>query len=317
MSPHRKCYLNGSFGCKNVILKYFFHKSSESLFSCGVIRKGKMTIYQLAIVQMDSGPDRTANLARLESLIAASAEEGANLVALPETVNAIVSGSFSQVAEPIPGFSIEALAKLARRHGIWLHCGSIVEQNPGGLPWNTSVLLNPEGNIVATYRKLHLFDVNIDNGPRVRESDNFSSGHEISSIQTPLGKFGFTICYDLRFPELFRSLALSGAEVIFVPANFTQNTGRRHWETLLRARAIENACYIIAPAQCGSKPQYQAHGHSLAIGPDGEILASLANDEGVALTLIDLEKVREARRQIPVLANRRSDLFGSVNDSCF
>lgn len=271
--------------------------------------------YLTGIIQMDSTDDLTANLARIELFAAQAAGLGARLISLPETANIIASDPGGH-AEPVPGPTTGRLAALARRHGLWIHGGSLWEKNDGGRPWNTTVLINPEGEVAARYRKLHLFDVEVEGGPDIRESDSISPGREIVSVDTDLGRLGFAICYDLRFPELFRLLALAGAEVIFVPACFAETTGRAHWESLLRARAIENGCYILAAAQCGRKPKYRAHGHSLAIGPWGDIIAARPEGEGCLLAEIDLDSVKAARRQIPGLANRRDDVYSLGAAAC-
>ena len=269
-----------------------------------------MSCYLAGIIQMDSTADLAGNLDRIEFLTDKAAAAGARLISLPETAN-VIAADPARHAETIPGPTTERLAALARRHGLWLHGGSLWEKDErAGKPWNTTVLINPEGKVVSRYCKLHLFDVEVEDGPGFRESDLISPGEWIVKTNTDLGRFGFTICYDLRFPELFRLLALGGAEVIFVPACFTETTGRAHWEPLLRARAIENGCYVLAAAQCGRKPKYQAHGHSLAVNPWGEIIACQPAGEGFILAEIDLEAVKAARRQIPALANRRDDIYG-------
>lgn len=229
-------------------------------------------------------------------------------MSLPETSNVITTLA-TEASEIIPGPTTSRLSALARRHELWLHSGSQWEKNPGGRPWNTTVLFNPDGEIVAKYRKLHLFDVVVSQNLTVNESDITSPGEEIVLARTSLGRLGLAICYDLRFPELFRLLALAGADVIFVPANFTAATGRAHWESLLRARAIENGCYILAAAQCGLKPQYQAHGHSLILNPWGEIIAGAQDQEELITADINLEEVAQARQKIPNLANRREDIY--------
>ena len=291
-----------------------------------------MSGYLAGIVQMDSTADLAGNLDRIEFFVEKAAAAGARLVSLPETAN-LIAADPAKAAETIPGPTTERLAALARRHGLWIHGGSLWEKEAGerispvpaeplehhgrpneikpppGKPWNTTVLIDPEGKAVSRYQKLHLFDVEVEDGPSFRESDHISPGQWMVRTDTEFGRFGFTICYDLRFPELFRLLALGGAEVIFVPACFTEATGRAHWEPLLRARAIENGCYILAAAQCGLKPKYLAHGHSLAVSPWGEIIARQPEGEGLILAEIDLEAVKAARRQIPALANRRDDIY--------
>lgn len=268
-----------------------------------------MKKYRLGLIQMDTGPKLDDNLNRIEKMIAQAASEGARLVCLPETANIIPEKNLSHYAESPDGRTVSHLKALAVYFGLWIHGGSFLEKNPAGLPWNTSPLIDPAGRLVASYRKLHLFDVKVKGGPSVRESKHMAAGDRIVLSPTELGRFGLTVCYDLRFPELFRLMALSGAEVIFIPANFTSHTGRRHWESLLRARAIENACYVVAAGQCGRKPRYQAYGHSLIISPDGEILGELGDEEAALTVEIDLDEVSKCRSEIPGLQNRREDIY--------
>lgn len=262
-----------------------------------------------ALIQLDSTANQGDNFKRIENLVEQAAAQGARLAALPEFAGGIMPVDSPNWSEEFIGPTTNFLSSLARRHGLWIHGGSFRESNPGRPPFNTSVFIDPAGKIRATYRKIHLFSIDIDGGPTFRESDHTSAGGEISVHQCDLGIFGFSICYDLRFPEMFRLMALSGAQAVFVPACFTQSTGPAHWECLLRARAIENGCYIIAAAQCGSKPAYQAHGHSLAVDPWGTVIAELGDGEGLCLAEIDFNKTLETRKKIPVLKNRREDVY--------
>ena len=268
-----------------------------------------MNQYVIAAIQMCTNDDRERNLHRVEEMTEEAVARGAKLVALPEVMNVASEDSILFPPECIDGDTIQRMGKLAEKHGIFLHCGSIREAGPGGKRYNASVLLNPKGEVAAVYRKLHLFDVQIENGPCVRESERDLPGGEIVAADTELGRLGFTICYDMRFPELYRLLSLEGAQVIFVPANFTKPTGEAHWHILLRARAIENNCYIVAPAQSGSKPHFEAYGHSVIIDPWGNILAELPLGEGVITAQIDLDMVEKMRSQLGSLQNRRADLY--------
>ena len=263
----------------------------------------------IALIQLDSTSHRDDNFKRIEKLVSRAAAGGARLVALPEFSGDIRPADSPQWSEDLAGPTATFLSALARRHGLWIHGGSFRESNSPRPPFNTSVFIDPAGQIRAIYRKIHLFDVEITEGPSFTESDHTSAGEKIVVHQSGLGVFGFSICYDLRFPEMFRLMALRGAQVIFVPANFTRATGQAHWECLLRARAIENGCYIVAAAQCGLKPEYQAHGHSLVIDPWGTIVAELGDSEDVCLAEINIEIVSEARKKIPALTNRREDVY--------
>ncbi len=213
--------------------------------------------------------------------------------------------------ESVPGYSTEILARKARQHGIFIHCGTLKESIPGGdgRAYNTTVMLNGAGTIIATYRKLHTFDVTLPDGTIYDESAHIKPGSEIVAVDTALGRLGFAICYDIRFPELFRLLALAGAQIIFTPANFTMPTGKDHWEPILRARAIENGCYIVAPAQIGKKPKFAAFGNSMVVDPWGTVIARSKDEPGVTIAEIDLDFLDKIRSQIPSLRNRRSDVY--------
>lgn len=261
-----------------------------------------------AAVQMDTQNDKQSNLRQMEAYIDEAASKGANLIAFPEVVNML--SELPEYAEPIPGPTTELLARKAREHGVWIHGGSISEVN-GESPrtFNASVLIDPAGKIAATYRKLHNFDMILPDGSSVRESDNKEPGSEIVTAQTELGTLGFAICYDMRFPELFRLMRLQGAELIFLPANFTMPTGKDHWEPILRARAIENGVYIIAPNQIGVKEKFTAYGNSMIIDPWGTVIARASDKPGVILAEIDLDYLYAVRQKNPSVENRRTDLY--------
>ncbi len=264
--------------------------------------------YLAAAIQIDTQNDKAANWREMERLLDEAAERGARLAVFPETVN-VLSGE-AAFAEPIPGPTTERLSRKAREHGIWIHGGSISRVNPnGGRTYNTSVLINPAGEVVAEYSKLHNFDMTLPDGSCVRESDRKEPGREIVTVQTELGCLGFAICYDLRFPELFRLLALAGAEIVFLPANFTMPTGKDHWEPLLRARAIENACYVLAPNQIGVKERFTAYGNSMIVDPWGTVLARAADKPGVIVAEIDLDYLDAVRQRNPIFQNRREDVY--------
>ncbi|PIE54340.1 MAG: hydrolase [Dethiosulfovibrio peptidovorans] len=271
-----------------------------------------MRQFVAAAAQMDSGPDRHSNLMRMESLIQEAGDKGASLVVFPE-MSVILPSTGSErrnATESIPGPSVDFLAARARSARIWVHCGSILERVDGDeRSYNTSVLLDPDGSIAAIYRKIHLFDVDIDQGPSVTESTSYAPGKEIVAVQTDLGIIGLSICYDLRFPELFRILALRGAQLLTVPACFTAATGKEHWEPLLRARAIENLAYVIAPGQIGKKPRYNANGKSMIVDPWGTVIACKASGEGLILAEIDLDRVDTLRKSLPNLTNRRPETY--------
>jgi predicted amidohydrolase len=230
-------------------------------------------------------------------------------VALPEYVDYLGEREGKEaIAETIPGPTSERFAAKAQEHGIHLLGGSVHERTdtPGKF-YNTSVLYGPNGDILAKYRKIHLFDIDITGNVSANESATIEPGEEIVTADVDGHTVGLTICYDLRFPELYRLLALDGAEVLFVPAAFTMFTGKDHWHVLLRARAIENQAFVIAPGQVGAHEpnNSQCYGHSVVIDPWGVVLADGANSEGVVVTDLDFEHLRKMRREVPSLANRR------------
>jgi predicted amidohydrolase len=267
---------------------------------------------RVAAVQMNSQDDKAANVARAEHWIDEAAAQGADLVALPETFDFCGPPERrAEHAEPIPGPTTERLAAKAREHDLYLHGGSLLEKGgTGGRVFNTSVLINPEGAIIATYRKLHLFDIDVPGRVRYCESRTFQAGEEVVTADTEFGRVGLTICYDLRFPELYRRLAAWRARLIFVPAAFTLHTGKDHWSVLLRARAIENQVYMVAPAQFGAAPpNVLYYGHSMIVDPWGTVLAQASDREGIIVADLDFAFQEQIREVLPCLRHRREDLF--------
>ena len=269
---------------------------------------------KVALVQLDAGPDPEANVRRGAELATEAARDGARLVALPEYLQYRGSDDgYRASARPIPGPWTEPFAAVARAHATWILIGSLAETSGDpARPFNTSVLLAPDGTVVARYRKIHLFDVTVEDGPVDRESDRVSPGDRAVVADVDGVRIGLSICYDLRFPELYRALALAGAEVLTVPANFTERTGRDHWEVLLRARAIENGAYVLAPSQVGGPPGQPAFGRSMVVDPWGTIVAQALDRVGLVTAELDLGRVRSIRRQIPALANRRPEATDRV-----
>jgi predicted amidohydrolase len=308
----------------------------------------------VALVQLDAADDVAANVAAAVDLADEAASRGARLIALPESLQqrGSVAGYRASAAQ-VPGPVTDPFAALARRHRTWILLGSVAE--PSADPWrpyNTSVLLAPDGTVAATYRKIHLFDVQVDDVTADRESDratpgtsavvadidvaepgsepagardaagtNAQAGAPSAAQRNPSGdprraahrshvRLGLTVCYDLRFPELYRALALAGAEVLCVPANFTERTGRDHWEVLLRARAIENGAYVLAPAQCGRPPSGPAaYGHSMVVDPWGIVVAQASDGPGLVFAELDPRRIAGARERLPMLAHRRPEAY--------
>lgn len=270
-----------------------------------------MTKFIAAAIQMDTQDNKAENLRQMESFVDEAADREARLIGMPEFVNYTGDreGELAN-AETIPGPTILRMAAKAKEHGVWLHCGSIPETIPGERKvYNTSVLLNPNGEVSAVYRKLHLFNVEVANGPSFQESRTKKAGEEIVLAETDLAIIGMSTCYDVRFPELYRIMALRGAQVFFVPSMFTFHTGKDHWEPLLRTRAIENGCYVIAPAQMGLKKAFATYGHSLIIDPWGNCIAASGDKEGIITAEIDLDYLYKVRSQLPSLQNRRAEVY--------
>ena len=254
------------------------------------------------------GPDRFEDLGRAGALVADAAHVGAELVVLPELFAALGrNAAMRAAAEPRHGPTLAWASEQARTHGVHLVAGSFVEQDGDEL-FNTSCLVGPDGELVATYRKVHLFDVGVP-GAETRESDTFSSGS--GPVVARLGddgpELGLTVCYDLRFPELFRIETLMGARIVTVPSAFTRATGEPHWELLLRARAVEDQVGVVAAAQWGTSPDgVVRHGHALVVDPWGRVLADAGPEgDGLAVADLDLDDVDAVRAKLPSLANRR------------
>jgi predicted amidohydrolase len=267
---------------------------------------------RVAAVQLNSTADRGSNLAVADRLTRAAAADGARLIVLPEKWTAIGSDEQSRVAaEPLDGPSIGWAREIAGELGIDLVAGSILERVEGHERLaNTSVHVDPSGEVKAVYRKLHMFDVEVD-GRTYRESELEEPGDEIITSETADGvELGLSICYDLRFPELYRILAVRGARVLSVPAAFTLATTRDHWETLLRARAIENQAFVIAANQVGEHPAGQrSGGRSMIVDPWGLVLAQAHDAEGYIVADLDLRRQEEIRARLPALANRRPEVY--------
>ena len=264
--------------------------------------------YLAAVIQMAAGPDKAANLERAERLIRLAAARGANLVALPEVFNWRGKRAEEQTAaETLEGQTVTRMSGLARDLRVHLVAGSITELAPGHAQnYNTSILFGPDGSLLAVYRKIHLFDVDLPGRVTVKESDAKLYGSQVVSASTAVGKIGMSVCYDIRFPELYRELVFSGAQIITVPSAFTFPTGEAHWETLIRARAIENQVYMIAPAQFGPNVHgFSDYGNSMIVDPWGRVLARAADQEGVVVAPVDLEYQERVRRELPSLKHAR------------
>jgi len=261
-----------------------------------------------AAIQMNTGRDKAANLERAERLIRTAAGRGAEFVTLPEVFNWRGRRSDGPPeSENLDGPTLTLMARIAAELKIHLLAGSIHESVPGETrSYNTSVLIGPDGARLAIYRKIHLFDVDIPGRVTIRESDGMLPGIEPVCAASAIGKIGLTICYDLRFPELYRELAFAGARIITVPSAFTFPTGEAHWEILMRSRAVENQVYVVAPAQFGPNVHgFSDYGNSMIIDPWGRVLARAGDHEDVIIAPIDFDYLETVRRNLPALSHVR------------
>ncbi len=266
--------------------------------------------FRAALIQMRSGRDMARNLADAAEMIRAARAQGAQFVATPEMTNILETDRprlFSLARSESEDASVAGFAALARDLGLWLNVGSLALKGPGEKLVNRSLLFSPDGLVAARYDKIHLFDVDLPDGERIRESAAYESGGTARLAALPWGGLGLTVCYDIRFPGLYLSLAKAGAGIFTVPSAFTVPTGEAHWHVLLRARAIETGSFVLAAAQgglheCGRR----TYGHSLAVSPWGEVLAEAADEPRVLVFEIDTDKIGLARRRIPALHHGRT-----------
>lgn len=267
--------------------------------------------FKAGVVQLRSGVDEAANLKAASSLIREAAAKGADFISTPEITNLFEPDRKALAAKTTlqqENISVRGFSELAAELKRWLHIGSLVLKAEDGKALNRSLLFAPDGKVVAAYNKIHLYDVDLPNGDRYRESDVYQAGAEAVTVALPFCNLGLAICYDMRFPLLHHALAQAGANVIVLPAAFTVPTGQAHWHVLLRARAIETGSFVISAAQGGDHGNGRStYGHSLVVNPWGEVIAELAHDEpGVLMAEIDIAKSIDARSRIPALQNTRS-----------
>lgn len=269
---------------------------------------------KLALVQCTSSANIEANIAMLSPMIAHAARQGAQLVATPENsfymeTSGVKLPAYTQDNHP----GLLAAQEWARTHNIWILVGSIFCAAGADKSYNRSLLIDPKGKVSAAYDKIHLFDVEVGDGQIYRESARIAPGNKVIITMLPECMLGMTVCYDVRFPHLYRNLAKQGAQLIAVPAAFTQITGEAHWHILLRARAIENGCFIIAPAQTGEHAGgRRTYGHSLVVDPWGTIIADGGTEPGVTVVDIDLSEVEKVRKKLPSLEHDRDYLLPTI-----
>jgi len=263
-----------------------------------------------AVVQMTSTADVERNLASAESLVRRAASLGARFVSLPENFAFLRSEGEPVVeAQALDGTWVRRMSGLARELGITLLLGSLPEKvaaNDHHRVHNTSVLLGPDGATIAVYRKIHLFDIDLPGMEHLKESRAVRPGEDAVVARAPFGLLGLTICYDVRFPELYRALVRAGARVLAVPSAFTERTGKDHWEVLLRARAVENLAYVVAAAQVGHHGRGRSsHGHAMIVDPWGAVMAQVPDGQGVAVAELDFARQDRLRRELPALDHTR------------
>ena len=264
---------------------------------------------RVACLQVTSGPDMGKNIEVGCKSLRAAQDQGAELALMPENVGFLGPGKeMLQQATVEPSHpALSAFCEMSAKTGMWTLIGSLAVLDAAGSLVNRSFLVNGTGSIVARYDKIHMFDVDLPGGEQYRESDRYKPGAAACLASTPWATIGLTVCYDIRFPHLYRRLAQRGAQVFTVPSAFTRPTGVAHWHVLLRARAIENGCYVLAPAQCGIHYGKRAtYGHSLIVDPWGEIMEDAGQDPGVIVAELDLTKVISARNSLPSLHHDRS-----------
>lgn len=269
---------------------------------------GRKTV--VAAIQMSSTPDKEQNKATAEALIRSAVSSGTELVALPELWSCHgLEKVYKENAEPIPGPTTEFLSGMARELGVYVLGGSILEEAGSEKMYNTSTFFTPDGELAAVYRKIHLFDVKAPDREYL-ESASIAPGEKVVTAKAGAAMLGLSVCYDVRFPELYRLLALRGVEVLAVPAAFTLQTGKDHWEVLLRARAIENQAFVVAPAQWGQKADGRwTYGRSMIVDPWGTVISQCPDRDGHALATLDLEYLNRFRTDFPALANRQPQAY--------
>lgn len=266
---------------------------------------------KIAICQMNVGSDKNANLGKASQMIGMAAGQGAEVIVLPEIFNSpYQTDLFPLYAEPFPGPSTNFLAAAAKKYGVCLIGGSIVEQDSDGLIYNSSFVFDEQGNFLARHRKVHLFDIDITGKISFRESDTLAAGDAITMFNYKSIGFGLMICYDCRFPELARAAVLEGAKIFIIPAAFNLTTGPAHWELLMRSRAVDNQVFIAAASPARNPAaSYQAWGHSMVVDPWGTIIQEAGINEEIVFAELDFSRLERVRQELPVLKQRRTDVY--------
>jgi predicted amidohydrolase len=283
---------------------------------------GKASTFRVGLVQMRSGRTPQANIDAAAKLIGEAKTAGADYVQTPEMTNILEirrENLFAAIVAEEADTGLAAVRELARAHGLWLHVGSLAVKVSPEKAANRSFLIDPKGEIAARYDKIHMFDVDLANGESYRESRNFRPGEMAVTADLPWGRLGLTVCYDLRFPALYRALAEAGASFLAIPSAFTRQTGEAHWHVLVRARAIENTCYVLAAAQGGKHENgRETFGHSMVVDPWGRVIAEAGIEPGVVMAEIDPAEIAAARARIPSLQHgRRFEVIKPVAEPAY
>ena len=271
---------------------------------------------KIAVCQMNVMDNKEENLKKAESMIREAKKNKSNMVVLPEMFNCPYDNKyFPEYAEEIPGYTTARLSNLAKELNIYIIGGSIPEKVDNKI-YNTSIVFDNRGSIIGKHRKMHLFDIDIKGGITFKESDTLSSGNEVTICETEYCKIGVAICYDMRFPELMRLMALKGAALIIVPAAFNMTTGPAHWSSLAKVRALDNQVYFVAASPARDNDSvYTAYGHSLMASPWGDIIVEADEKETIVYGEADLDKIEKIRRDLPLLKHRRTDLYNIKENS--
>lgn len=266
---------------------------------------------KIGVIQMSVTDDKDANLKKAKAMIIEACQQGAQLVVLPEVFNSPYQTElFPNYAEPYPGETTRLLSSLAAKHEVLLVGGSIIEKDADGQLYNSSFVFDEKGQLLGRHRKVHLFDINLPSKITFRESDTLNSGNSITIIRHQKICLGLMICYDFRFPELARAAVIEGAQLLVVPAAFTAATGEAHWDLLMRSRAVDNQCFVIAASPARNpESSYQAWGHSMVVDPWGKIIAEAGEEDDIIYAVLDFEQLEQIRQQLPLLQHRRHDLY--------
>ena len=265
---------------------------------------------KLGLIQMKVSEDKVANIEKACQMIEKACEMGADMAVLPEMFNCPYDNKyFREYAEDSSGITIESIRKIAVEKGIYVVAGSIPEMD-GNEVYNTAFVLDPKGEIIARHRKMHLFDIDVKDGIRFFESETLSPGEDVAVFETPFGKVGLAICYDMRFPELMRLIALKGAKLIVIPAAFNRTTGPAHWKMTAKTRALDNQVYFAAVSPAVDwNATYNAYGHTIFVDPWGRVVDELDDGEGLLICELENELIEKVRKELPLMKHRRTDLY--------